>query len=75
LTPDKVPTAVDLAYLIQSLLKAQRRYFDARKEKPHSGCDREFRAAREWEARAAAAAAAVIAAQQQVIPGMEGGGS
>jgi hypothetical protein len=46
LTPDKVPTAVDLAYLIQSLLKAQRRYFDARKEKPHSGCDREFRAAR-----------------------------
>jgi hypothetical protein len=73
-TPDN-PTAIDLAYLGLAMRKAQARYYEARRARPHDQCRKEFMTAREREKRFDAAVAAVLVRQQQTIPGMEEGGA
>lgn len=60
-----------LATLGAAVRKAQRAYFTARKNNPHSSATVEYQAARALEKRFDSAVEDALARDRQVLPGME----
>jgi hypothetical protein len=65
---------VELARVVLEMRKAQRAYFEARRERPHGDHTSAYRHARSLEVKVDSAAHAALAREQQSLPGMEGGG-